>query len=77
MDTFQDIATNCKGMISVLELGKKDNAKVVLTSNSGIYVYSREPDLTRMIDCTMKIQSKSNFTFGDRIANLDSWKFGK
>jgi len=34
---LQDIETNCKGMISVLELAKKDNAKVVFTSNSGIY----------------------------------------
>ena len=36
-DPFQDIETNCKGMISILELAKKDNAKVVFTSNSGIY----------------------------------------
>ncbi|MGB9167967.1 MAG: NAD-dependent epimerase/dehydratase family protein [Nitrososphaeraceae archaeon] len=34
---LQDIETNCKGMISVLELAKKDNAKIVFTSNSGIY----------------------------------------
>ena len=37
MDPYRDIETNCKGMISVLELAKKDNAKVVFTSNSGIY----------------------------------------
>ena len=36
-DPLRDIETNCKGMISVLELAKKDNAKVVFTSNSGIY----------------------------------------
>jgi UDP-glucose 4-epimerase len=36
-DPLLDIETNCKGMISVLELAKKDNAKVVFTSNSGIY----------------------------------------
>jgi hypothetical protein len=51
-------------MISVLELAKKDNTRVVFTINSGIYVYSREPGITRMIDWTMKIQEKSNFTFG-------------
>jgi nucleoside-diphosphate-sugar epimerase len=32
-----DIETNCKGMISVLELAKIHDAKVVFTSNSGIY----------------------------------------
>jgi UDP-glucuronate decarboxylase len=36
-DPLRDIETNCKGMISVLELAKKDEAKVVFTSNSGIY----------------------------------------
>ena len=36
-DPIRDIETNCKGMISVLELAKKDDAKVVFTSNSGIY----------------------------------------
>jgi nucleoside-diphosphate-sugar epimerase len=36
-DPIRDIETNCKGMISVLELSKKDDAKVVFTSNSGIY----------------------------------------
>jgi nucleoside-diphosphate-sugar epimerase len=36
-DPLRDIETNCKGMISVLELAKKDDAKVVFTSNSGIY----------------------------------------
>lgn len=33
----KDIETNCKGMIAVLELARKHNAKVVFTSNSGIY----------------------------------------
>jgi UDP-glucose 4-epimerase len=33
----QDIATNCKGMIAVLELARRNRAKVVFTSNSGIY----------------------------------------
>ena len=37
-DPLRDIETNCKGMISVLELAKKDEAKVVFTSNSDIYV---------------------------------------
>lgn|GEM_PF-691506 len=36
-DPIQDIETNCKGMISVLEMAKSHNAKVVFTSNSGIY----------------------------------------
>jgi len=36
-DPMRDIETNCKGMISVLELAKSHNAKVVFTSNSGIY----------------------------------------
>jgi Nucleoside-diphosphate-sugar epimerases len=37
-DPLRDIETNCKGMISVLELAKKDDAKVVVfTSNSGNY----------------------------------------
>ena len=36
-DPLRDIETNCKGMISVLELAKKDDAKVVFTSNSRIY----------------------------------------
>jgi nucleoside-diphosphate-sugar epimerase len=36
-DPLRDIETNCKGMISVLELAKKDDAKVVFTSNSGSY----------------------------------------
>jgi UDP-glucose 4-epimerase len=35
-DPLRDIETNCKGMISVLELAKKDEAKVVFTSNSDI-----------------------------------------
>jgi len=33
----QDIEVNCKGMIAVLELARKHDAKVVFTSNSGIY----------------------------------------
>lgn len=36
-DPMRDIETNCKGMIAVLELAKIHNAKVVFTSNSGIY----------------------------------------
>jgi len=36
VNPFQDIETNCKGMIAVLELARKHNAKVVFTSNSGI-----------------------------------------
>ena len=36
-DPMTDIESNCKGMIAVLELAKKHNAKVVFTSNSGIY----------------------------------------
>ena len=36
-DLLRDIETNYKGMISVLELAKKDRAKVVFTSNSYIY----------------------------------------
>jgi len=36
-DPMTNIETNCKGMIAVLELAKKHNAKVVFTSNSGIY----------------------------------------
>lgn len=58
IDPFQDIETICKGMVSVLE---KDDAKVVFTSNYGIYGYSLEYAITRMIDYTRKIQGKSNF----------------
>ena len=36
-DPMRDIETNCKGMIAVLELAKEHKAKVVFTSNSGIY----------------------------------------
>ncbi len=36
-DPQTDIETNCKGMISVLELARADKCKVVFTSNSGIY----------------------------------------
>ena len=36
-DPLRDIETNCKGMISVLELAKKDDAKVVFSSNSDSY----------------------------------------
>jgi nucleoside-diphosphate-sugar epimerase len=36
-DPMTDIETNCKGMIAVLELAKEHKAKVVFTSNSGIY----------------------------------------
>jgi len=41
-DPLKDIETNCKGMIRVLELAKKNNAKVVFTSNSGIYGSAEE-----------------------------------
>jgi len=37
INPMQDIESNCKGMIAVLELAKVHNAKVVFTSNSGIY----------------------------------------
>lgn len=37
IDPMQDIETNCKGMIAVLELAKSHSCKVVFTSNSGIY----------------------------------------
>ena len=36
-DPMRDIETNCKGMIAVLELARSHGAKVVFTSNSGIY----------------------------------------
>jgi nucleoside-diphosphate-sugar epimerase len=36
-DPMRDIESNCKGMIAVLELAKRNDAKVVFTSNSGIY----------------------------------------
>ena len=36
-DPKRDIEVNCVGMISVLELARKHRAKVVFTSNSGIY----------------------------------------
>jgi UDP-glucuronate decarboxylase len=36
-EPIRDIETNCKGMITILELAKKHNSKVVFTSNSGIY----------------------------------------
>ena len=36
-DPMRDIETNCKGMIAVLELAREHGAKVVFTSNSGIY----------------------------------------
>lgn len=36
-DPMRDIETNCKGMIAVLELARTHRAKVVFTSNSGIY----------------------------------------
>ena len=36
-DPMTNIETNCKGMIAVLELAKKHVAKVIFTSNSGIY----------------------------------------
>jgi nucleoside-diphosphate-sugar epimerase len=36
-DPMRDIESNCKGMIAVLEIAKRNGAKVVFTSNSGIY----------------------------------------
>lgn len=36
-DPWTDIDTNLKGMLAVLNLAKAKNAKVVFTSNSGIY----------------------------------------
>ncbi|OLD41724.1 MAG: hypothetical protein AUI60_00710 [Thaumarchaeota archaeon 13_1_40CM_2_39_4] len=36
-DPMRDIETNCKGMIAVLDLARTSGAKVVFTSNSGIY----------------------------------------
>lgn len=36
-DPMTDIESNCKGMIAILELAKAHHAKVVFTSNSGIY----------------------------------------
>ncbi len=41
-DPLRDIESNCKGMISVLELAKQHNSKVVFTSNSGIYGSSED-----------------------------------
>lgn len=41
-DPIRDIETNCKGMIRVLDLAKKNAAKVVFTSNSGIYGSAEE-----------------------------------
>ena len=61
IDPFQNIATICKGMVSVLELAKKDDTKVVFTGNFGIYGYSPEYAIKCMIEYTRKIQGKSNF----------------
>ncbi len=36
-DPMRDIETNCKGMIAILEMARELQAKVVFTSNSGIY----------------------------------------
>lgn len=36
-DPFRDLEVNAKGMLNVLELARLNNAKVVFTSNSGIY----------------------------------------
>lgn len=41
-DPMRDIETNCKGMIAVLEVAKTHGAKVVFTSNSGIYGSAQE-----------------------------------
>lgn len=35
-DPINDIEINCKGMINMLELSRKNNCKLVFTSNSGI-----------------------------------------
>jgi len=35
-DPINDIEINCKGMINMLELARKNNCKIVFTSNSGI-----------------------------------------
>ena len=35
-DPINDIEINCKGMINMLELSRKNNCKIVFTSNSGI-----------------------------------------
>ena len=44
IDPFTDIETNCKGMIAVLEVARSHDAKVVFTSNSGIYGAKNEGD---------------------------------
>ena len=41
-DPMTDIETNCKGMIAALEVAKAHGAKVVFTSNSGIYGSAKE-----------------------------------
>jgi len=35
-DPFRDVEVNAKGMLNILEIAKKQNIKVVFTSNSGI-----------------------------------------
>ena len=47
-------------MISLRELAKKDNTKVVFTSNSGNNGYSLENDIIPIIDYTEKIRGRSN-----------------
>lgn len=37
IDPMRDIESNCKGMIAMLELARAHGAKIVFTSNSGIY----------------------------------------
>ena len=44
LDPLRDIETNCKGMIAVLELAKSHGAKVVFTSNSGIYGSAKDKE---------------------------------
>ncbi|MGN6350936.1 MAG: NAD-dependent epimerase/dehydratase family protein [Candidatus Nitrosocosmicus sp.] len=41
-DPMRDIESNCKGMVAVLELARRHDAKVVFTSNSGIYGSSKD-----------------------------------
>ena len=42
-DPWTDVDVNIKGMINVLELAKKNKAKVIFSSNSGIYSVDKIP----------------------------------
>ena len=53
IDPFTDIETNCKGMIAVLEVARSHDAKVVFTSNSGIY--GQKTKAIRLINITLII----------------------